>query len=186
MQRLSSAGTGSAYQLGGVGTDSIRQMIGGGAWLSQPVSREAARQPLTSSQTHERMPLVTHRSPRPTRSLSPLHAPVRIALKLQAFWNIDDPSFRAMCGLPEDSNKTTDQLLAELANLRDVKQRLRALVTIRKRLSAVLGGDRATELSWLAAPWPRLSEHSPLELLRRGKLEDVLAVEAAARELAGA
>lgn len=120
------------------------------------------------------------------RSLSSAHAPIRAVLRLQSFWGLSDETLLAICGLPMEPDQSPAQSLAKYSKLPDVKTRLRSLMSIRMRLSALLGGDAVGERRWLNTPWDRIDKKTPLSLMMSTNISDLLRVEAAMREIAGA
>ncbi len=111
---------------------------------------------------------------------------MRVLLKLQSFWRLTDPQMRAVCGLPPDDIDTVAQALSRYIRLPDVQTRLRLLMSIRTRLSAVYGDIATSEQTWLITSWSRLNDAAPLNLLRSTDISNVFRVDAAVRELAGA
>lgn len=120
------------------------------------------------------------------RSLVGAHAEVRVALKLQAYWAVSDEQLLSMCGLPHDDDYSPGQNLVRYAKLPDVRTRLRSLMAIRTRLSALFAGDRAAERRWLVTPWARLNGKRPVDSMASHDIADVLTVEGRVRELVGA
>jgi uncharacterized protein (DUF2384 family) len=129
--------------------------------------------------------VVTRRATAPGKTMAPDLAPVRVILKLQAFWGLANADMLRACGLPPDDTDAFQQSLARHFRLVDVKARLRSLVAIRGRLSALFGGDRDRERRWLTTPWVRLGDQAPLALLVSDQIADLFEVEAVVRELAG-
>lgn len=121
----------------------------------------------------------------PGRALAPGHAPVRAALKLQAFWGLSDAEMLAICGLPAEDDHGVAASLVRYMRVPPVKARLTSLMVIRSRLSALFGGDEEPERRWLRTPWARLGGLPALDLMRSSDLTELLAVEAQVRELAG-
>jgi hypothetical protein len=120
-----------------------------------------------------------------SRSLSPGLAPVRAILKLQAFWGLSDEQLLSICGLPPDGAGAVPSALAKHLTLVDVKGRLRSVMAIRARLSALFGGDARRERAWLSAPWARLHNDTPLAAMMSGEINRLFDVEAQVREMAG-
>ena len=159
---------------------------------STPIqSRAAARQVADESELTWMAPAARHafiqatRSPN-ERSLIPAHAPARVLLKLQEFWGLTDQEMRLICGLPIDEQQTVAQALVAFSEVVDVKRRLRSVMSIRSRLSALYGGDQSVEKRWLVTPWNKLQGSSPLALMASGDIEQLIATESALRELVGA
>lgn len=121
----------------------------------------------------------------PGRALAPGHAPVRAALKLQAFWGLSDADMLAICGLPAEDDQGVAASLVRYMKVPPVKARLTSLMVIRSRLSALFGGDDEPERRWLRTPWARLGGVPALDLMRSNDLTGLLAVEAQVRELSG-
>lgn len=120
------------------------------------------------------------------RSLVGTHAEVRVALKLQVYWAVSDEQLLLMCGLPHDDDYSAGQNLVRYAKLPDVRTRLRSLMAIRTRLSALFAGDRAAERLWLVTPWARLNGKRPVNSMASNDIADLLTVEGRVRELVGA
>jgi len=120
-----------------------------------------------------------------TLKLSSQLAPVRAVLKLQAFWALTDEQLMRMCGLPLEDVDAPVQSLSKHFRLADVRTRLRSIIAIRGRLSALFGGDARRERQWLETPWARIDARSPIALLTSTDINDIFEVEAQVRELAG-
>ncbi|MBT9456877.1 MAG: DUF2384 domain-containing protein [Burkholderiaceae bacterium] len=121
----------------------------------------------------------------PPRALESTHATVRTALALQKFWGLPNEALLRVLGLPSADEESVGQVLVTYSGLSDVKRRLKSLLIIRGRLSAMLGGDRDSERAWLNATWPNLDGASPMTLMDSGEIDKLLLVESRVRELAG-
>lgn len=123
------------------------------------------------------------------RPLTSGFAPVRAALKLQSFWGLSDADMLSICGLAaptqDDSPAALETVLGGMMTVPFVKARLRSLMVIRTRLSALLAGDAAAEKRWLTTPWNRLGGRAPLEVMTSTDMSGLTTVEAELREFTG-
>lgn len=97
------------------------------------------------------------------KSLAPALAPVRAMLKLRDFWAVTDEEMAQMCGLPADSRLPFPSRLAAYFSVPDIQQRMRSLMSVRARLSALFQGNQDAERLWLRTPWDRLEQGTPLD-----------------------
>ena len=122
----------------------------------------------------------------PVTSLAPDLAPVRALAALQDYWGASDTQMKAMCGLPPEGDDPFSSTLVEYFALPDIKLRMRTLMRIRSRLSALFQGNRDSERSWIRAPWPLLNNSSPVDAMVKADLPTLIRIESSVGELAGA
>ena len=168
------------------GYDSVRSSSGQG----RSARREQTREPLTSAFQDSSGGVFADYTAAQTgviagRALAPELAPVRAVLKLQAFWRLSDEQMLAICGIPAEEGGGFPQSIAKHFRLVDVRARLRSLIAIRARLSALYGGDAERERRWLTTPWERSGNQAPLSLLTSSQVGAVFELEDQVRELAG-
>lgn len=119
---------------------------------------------------------------RPGRAINSEAAPVRVALKIQSRWGIADPDMARICGVNLNIGESLPSVIFSAIALPDISARLQALFNIYHRLSALYSTSTA-ERGWLNSSVLLLGNRVPIEVLTRGDMAGVLAVEDALRHL---
>ena len=141
---------------------------------------------------HERMlaaveNLTTVQHPATGRRIAQfVRAPGQIVLlgKIMQVWGINEAEAAVLLGL-EDSN-AVGQLLRGVTSLRnqDPKDRLRSIIEIHSDLQALLRDD-ATEKQWMREPKALLDGLSPLEVMLRPQMTNLLRVHQFVEHISG-
>jgi transcriptional regulator with XRE-family HTH domain len=106
---------------------------------------------------------------------SEIAAPVEFVRRLTDAWSLEERDATRLLGF--EQTETLDELLATTSALRtrDVKDRVRHLLTIREALHRLFR-DLDTERQWLREPKSALENRSPVALLLEGSMENLLLV----------
>ena len=112
--------------------------------------------------------------------------PVRFVLRLMEFWSLRRDQVVGLLGFDQSD---ADHVAAVLDGLetfrgRDVRDRIAYLFAIRATLSSLFR-DLDVENEWLREPHSLLHEQSPMALLLKGSIEDLLIVKEYVDTVAG-
>ena len=106
-----------------------------------------------------------------------LTGPIQFILKLLDCWNLEREDSIKLLGFEEPESEFVFKVLEgnEILRGRDAKDRLSHLFSIRKSLHDFFR-DLKVENDWLREPQPLLDGQTPMTLLLRGSMEDILLV----------
>ena len=106
-----------------------------------------------------------------------LTGPIQFILKLLDCWDLEREDSIKLLGFEDPESEFVFKVLEgdELLRGRDAKDRLSHLFSIRKSLHDFFR-DLKAENDWLREPQPLLDGQSPMILLLRGSMEDILLV----------